>query len=82
MSRPGHGASTGSAIRCNASLAVSEGACMEAIYYVMAWACHRRCRHCYEDRFRPYVRDELAAVVAEAEANFPEIIANLPARMT
>jgi len=55
---------------------------MEAIYYVMAWACHRRCRHCYEDRFRPYVRDELAAVVAEAEANFPEIIANLPARMT
>lgn len=55
---------------------------MEAIYYVMAWACHRKCRHCYEDRFRPYVRDELEAVVAEAEANFPRIIANLPPRLT
>ena len=55
---------------------------MESIYYVMAWACHRKCRHCYEDRFRPYVRDELEAVVAEAEANFPRIIANLPDRMT
>jgi hypothetical protein len=55
---------------------------MESIYYVMAWACHRKCRHCYEDRFRPYVRGELDAVVAEAEANFPRIIANLPERMT
>ncbi len=55
---------------------------MESLYYVMAWACHRKCKHCYEDRFRPYVRDGLEAVVAEAEANFPRIIANLPARMT
>ncbi|MCW3473092.1 radical SAM/SPASM domain-containing protein [Limobrevibacterium gyesilva] len=55
---------------------------MESIYYVMAWACHRKCRHCYEDRFRPYVRSELEAVVAEAEANAPRIIANLPDRMT
>ena len=55
---------------------------MESIYYVMAWACHRKCRHCYEDRFRPYVRGDLAAVVAEAEANFPRIIANLPERLT
>ena len=31
---------------------------MESIYYVAAWACHRRCDHCYEDRFRPYVRGE------------------------
>ncbi len=46
---------------------------MESIYYVMAWACHRKCRHCYEDRFRPYVRDGLEAVVAEAERNFPRI---------
>ena len=38
---------------------------MESIYYVMAWACHRKCRHCYEDRFRPYVRDGLEAVVRE-----------------
>ena len=51
---------------------------MESIYYVMAWACHRKCRHCYEDRFRPYLRDALEAVVTEAEANFPRIVANLP----
>lgn len=55
---------------------------MESIYYVMAWACHRKCRHCYEDRFRPYVRGELEAVVQEAERNFPRIVANLPARHT
>ena len=39
---------------------------MESIYYVMAWACHRRCKHCYEDRFRPYVGGALEAVIAEA----------------
>lgn len=55
---------------------------MESIYYVMSWACHRRCKHCYEERFRPYVRDELEGVVREAETNFPRIIANLPPRMT
>jgi hypothetical protein len=55
---------------------------MESIYYVMAWACHRKCRHCYEERFRPYVRGELEAVVAEAECNFPRIVANFPARFT
>jgi hypothetical protein len=55
---------------------------MESIYWVLAWACHRKCRHCYEDRFRPYGRDDLAAVVAEAEANVPRVVANLPERMT
>jgi hypothetical protein len=55
---------------------------MESIYYVMAWACHRKCRHCYEDRFRPYVRGELESVVAEAERNFPRIVDHFPARMT
>jgi len=55
---------------------------MESIYYVMCWACHRRCRHCYEDRFRPYVRDELAGVLAQAKANFPRIVDHLPERMT
>lgn len=55
---------------------------MESIYYVMAWACHRKCKHCYEDRFRPYVRDALDLVVEEAKANFPRIIANLPERLT
>ena len=55
---------------------------MESIYYVMCWACHRRCRHCYEDRFRPYVRGGLEAVVHEAERNFPRIVDGFPARMT
>jgi hypothetical protein len=55
---------------------------MESIYYVMAWACHRKCKHCYEDRFRPYVRGALESVVQEAERNFPRIVANLPARHT
>jgi len=55
---------------------------MESIYWVMCWACHRRCKHCYEGRFRPYVRDELAAVIAEAERNTPLVLSNLPERMT
>ena len=55
---------------------------MESIYYVMCWACHRKCRHCYEDRFRPYVRGGLEAVVHEAERNFPRIVDGFPARMT
>ena len=55
---------------------------MESIYYVMAWACHRKCRHCYEERFRPYVRGALDAVIVEAERNFPRIIDNLPPRLT
>lgn len=42
---------------------------MESIYYVLCWHCHRRCKHCYEERFRPYVRDELESVVAEAKRN-------------
>ena len=55
---------------------------MESIYYVMAWACHRRCRHCYEERFRPYVRGALDAVVQQAQANFPRIVDHFPERMT
>jgi hypothetical protein len=55
---------------------------MESIYYVMCWACHRRCKHCYEERFRPYVRGELAGVLDEAVRNFPVIIDNFPETMT
>lgn len=55
---------------------------MESIYWVMCWACHRKCKHCYEGRFRPYVRDALDAVIAEAERNAPRVLANLPDRMT
>ena len=54
---------------------------MESIYYVLTWACHRRCRHCYDTRFRPYVRDALASVMAEGEASFRKIVANLPDSM-
>jgi MoaA/NifB/PqqE/SkfB family radical SAM enzyme len=55
---------------------------VESIYYVMTWLCHRRCVHCYDNRFRPYVRGELDGVVAETAANAARIIANLPDRMT
>lgn len=54
---------------------------MQSIYWVMSWACHRKCRHCYDDRFRPYLRGALEEVVGEAERNVPRIIANLPERM-
>ena len=37
--------------------------------------------HCYDDRFRPYVRAELEGVVAEAERAVPKILANLPERL-
>jgi MoaA/NifB/PqqE/SkfB family radical SAM enzyme len=55
---------------------------MESVYYVMSWLCHRRCEHCYEDRFHPYYGEELRAVVDEARNNAPRIIEHLPARMT
>lgn len=58
------------------------GSRMESIYYVMAWACHRRCKHCYEDRFRPYVRGALDEVVQEAARNYPRIIDHFPERMS
>ncbi len=54
---------------------------MESIYYVLCWHCHRRCKHCYDERFRPYVRDELESVVSEAADSAPAIIGNLPASM-
>ncbi|MBP6012294.1 MAG: SPASM domain-containing protein [Alphaproteobacteria bacterium] len=55
---------------------------MEALYWVLTWACHRKCRHCYDDRFRPYVRDELKRVVGEGQAAYRAIVANLPDVMT
>ena len=51
---------------------------MESIYYVLCWACHRQCRHCYEVRFRPYAPADLRRVVDEAGAAFPRVIAHLP----
>jgi MoaA/NifB/PqqE/SkfB family radical SAM enzyme len=55
---------------------------MQAIYWVLTWACHRKCKHCYDDRFRPYVRDALTAVVAEGQAAYQRVIANLPDEMS
>ncbi|MGB7404783.1 MAG: radical SAM protein, partial [Pacificimonas sp.] len=55
---------------------------MQAIYWVMSWACHRRCKHCYDDRFRPYVRDDLTRVIGEGQAAWPAILANLPDDMS
>lgn len=55
---------------------------MESIYYVATWLCHRTCRHCYEDRFRPYYGDDLRRVVDESVSNHARIIENFPDRMT
>ena len=55
---------------------------MESIYFVISWLCHRRCRHCYDERFRPYRRDELTAVVAQSRRNVPRIVDHLPPSMT
>lgn len=54
---------------------------MQSIYWVLSWACHRKCPHCYDDRFRPYVRDGLRAVVGEGQGAWPRILAHLPERM-
>jgi len=51
---------------------------MEAIYWVLTWACHRKCIHCYDDRFRPYVRDDLKRVVGEGQSAYEAILDNLP----
>lgn len=55
---------------------------MESLYYVMSWACHRKCKHCYDTRFRPYVRGALDEVVTQSVTNMPTILENLPNRMT
>jgi len=51
---------------------------MNYVYWVIAWACHRKCKHCYDDRFRPYVRDALSDVVEEGQIAYQKIIAHLP----
>jgi hypothetical protein len=55
---------------------------MEAVYWVLTWACHRKCRHCYDDRFRPYVKDELKRVVGEGQAAYLKVLQNLPDDMS
>ena len=55
---------------------------MESIYWSITYACHRKCVHCYEDRFRPYVRNALGDVVGQTLQNWPRVVENLPERMT
>lgn len=55
---------------------------MQAIYWVLTLACHRKCAHCYDDRFRPYVRNALTRVVDEGRLAYPAILRNLPDDMT
>jgi len=54
---------------------------MESIYYVLTWACHRKCKHCYDTRFRPYVRNALEDVLTESDVHFRKVIANFPDSM-
>jgi hypothetical protein len=51
---------------------------LQSIYWVLTWACHRRCVHCYDDRFRPYAAAALARLVEEGRRAHPRILANLP----
>ena len=55
---------------------------MQSIYYVMTFLCHRTCHHCYEDRFRPYIGNQLKSVVTQSVGNHPGIINNFPDEMT
>lgn len=55
---------------------------MQAVYWVLSYACHRRCAHCYDDRFRPYVREDFRRVVDEGAAAYQAIIAHLPDDMS
>lgn len=55
---------------------------MQSLYWVLTWACHRKCVHCYDDRFRPYVRGALTDVVAEGQRAYEAILANLPDDMS
>ncbi len=61
---------------------IEAGPEVQSIYWVITWACHRKCRHCYDDRFRPYVRAQLERVVAEGQRAYRAILHNLPDDMT
>lgn len=55
---------------------------MESIYYVVTFLCHRTCRHCYDDRFRPYRGEALRTVLEESISLHPRIIDHFPEQMT
>ncbi len=54
---------------------------MESLYYVLSYVCHRRCAHCYEDRFRPYHGAALTQQLERNLADMPRIVDHLPARL-
>jgi len=51
---------------------------MESIYYAICWHCHRRCKHCYDDRFKPYTQEQQQEVVSSALQNALSVIEHLP----
>lgn len=54
---------------------------LESLYYVLTWACNRRCSHCYDERFRPYSAAELAAMLDHQERAMRRVVQNLPQRL-
>jgi len=54
---------------------------LESLYWVINHACHRRCKHCYDDRFRPYVRNALEEKIVGSENAYKKIINNLPTEL-
>lgn len=54
---------------------------LESLYYVLTWACNRRCRHCYDERFRPYAQAELEAMLQQQEQTLRLVADNLPQRL-
>ncbi len=55
---------------------------MESIYWVITWACHRKCIHCYDHRFRPYFGEELQQIISESQVAMEKIVENLPEDFT
>lgn len=54
---------------------------LESLYYVLTWACNRRCSHCYDERFRPYSDKELEPMLERQEQALRRVVANLPERL-
>lgn len=51
---------------------------MQSQFWVLRWAC----RHCYDNRFRPYLRGEPDSVVKEGVRACETVIENLPADLS
>jgi hypothetical protein len=51
---------------------------VQSQFWVLRWAC----RHCYDNRFRPYLRGEPDSVVKEGVRACETVIENLPADLS